>query len=158
MDTLLLEFYDLMISRLKEMGASVPDASNNPALREFWNEIDQFMPPNGQLVLAKSGAGDLVGCGCLKRLDHDSGELKRLFVKPEARGLGVGRQLVQMRMDAARDIGLKKLYVDTLRNNVEMRGLYKKLGFQEIDGYPESSTIKRFPEFVPYMKYFSISL
>jgi hypothetical protein len=75
MNEILTEFYDLMISRIEAMGGSV--APGKKALEEFWNEIDLFLPPTGQLVLAKSEDGTLVGCGSLKSLGSTKGELKR---------------------------------------------------------------------------------
>lgn len=156
MDALLTEYYDLMIARIETMGGSVPPGKK--ALEEFWNEIDRFLPPTGQLVLAKSGNGALVGCGSLKTIGPGKGELKRLFVKPEARGHGLGRRLVEMRVEAARKMGLETLYVDTLKNNHEMRGLYQKMGFEEIEGYSESATVQLLPSLKNVMCFYSIKL
>lgn len=156
MDALLTEYYDLMIARIESMGGSVPPGRK--ALVEFWEEIDQFLPPTGQLVLAKSKDGALIGCGSLKTIGSGKGELKRLFVKPGARGLGLGRRLVEMRVEAARKMGLKTLYVDTLKNNLEMRGLYRKMGFEEIEGYTESATIQLLPNLENVMCFYSINL
>ena len=156
MDALLTEFYDLMISRIEIMGGSVPPGKK--ALKEFWDEIDMFLPPKGQLVLVRSEDGTLVGCGSLKSIGDGKGELKRLFVKPEARGLGLGRRLVEMRIEAARALGLKSLYVDTLQNNQEMRGLYKKMGFKEEDSYTESDSLKLHTKMGNIVSYYSIDL
>jgi ribosomal protein S18 acetylase RimI-like enzyme len=156
MNELLTEYYDLMISRIEALGGSVPQGKQ--ALDEFWSEIDLFLPPAGRLVLARLQGGTLVGCGSLKVIGKAKGELKRLFVKPEARGHGAGRRLVEMRIDAAREMGLKTLYVDTLKNNTEMRGLYKKIGFEEIDLYEESASIRLLPQLKPFLCYYSINL
>jgi N-acetylglutamate synthase-like GNAT family acetyltransferase len=156
MDELLTEYYDLMISRLEAMGGSVP--RRKQALDEFWDEIDLFLPPNGRLVLARLEDGDLVGCGSLKEIGDAKGELKRLFVKPETRGHGVGRRLVEIRIEAAREMGLKTLYVDTLKNNIEMRGLYTKLGFEEVDLYEESASYRMLPQLKPFLCYYSVNL
>jgi ribosomal protein S18 acetylase RimI-like enzyme len=145
-----------MISRIEAMGGSV--APGKKALEEFWNEIDLFLPPTGQLVLAKSEDGTLVGCGSLKSLGSTKGELKRLFVRPQARGLGLGRKLVELRLDAARQMGLRSLSVDTFKNNLEMRGLYQKMGFEEIDGYSESASLKLHPGLDSVLCYYSIDL
>jgi N-acetylglutamate synthase-like GNAT family acetyltransferase len=108
--------------------------------------------------LARSEDGTLVGCGSLKSIGMVKGELKRLFVKPETRGHGVGRRIIEMRIDAAREMGLKTLFVDTLKNNIEMRGLYKKLGFKEIDLYKESATHQLLPQLTPFLCFYSINL
>ena len=156
MNALLHEFYDLMISRIEAMGGSVPPGKK--AIEELWNEIDLFLPPKGQLVLAKSEDGTLIGCGSLKSLGSSKGELKRLFVRPQARGHGVGRRLVEMRIDAAREMGLKSLYVDTLKNNLEMRSLYQKIGFKEIDGYSESASLKLHSNLESVLCFYTIDL
>lgn len=155
-DALLTEFYDLMISRVISMGGSAPPVKE--AVEEFWEEIDKFLPPNGQLVLVRSEDGALVGCGALKSIGDGKGELKRLFVKPEARGLGLGRRLVEMRIEAARELGLKSLFVDTLQNNLEMRSLYKKMGFKEVESYSESASLKLHPKLGNVLSYYSIDL
>lgn len=153
---LLREYYALIISRIKADIAF--DGDGSQAIAEFWDEVDSFMPPDGRLFLAKDDAGALIGCGMMKKISEDVAELKRLYVKPEARGTGLGRQLVELRMQAARDMGVKTLLVDTIKGNVEMQGLYRKLGFEEIDGYPESSTAKMVPEIMLVMLYFRMDL
>ena len=157
MNTLLREYYELIASRLGKLGAQALDRAEE-AQEEFWDEFDQFMPPTGRLILAKTRDGELLGCGSLKSVGNNRAELKRLFVRPAARGLGIGRKLVEQRIEAAKDVGLKTLLVDTVVNNVEMRGLYEKLGFQEIDVYPESSSTKLAPELMQYFRFYSKDL
>ena len=65
----------------------------------------------------------------LKCLGPETGELKRLLVMPEAGGTGAGRPLVKARVEAARRMGLRRLVVDTMTPNVEMRSLDPKPGF-----------------------------
>lgn len=157
MNSLLSEYYSLIVSRLGELGAQGLDRAEE-AQEEFWEEFDQFMPPTGRLILAKTKDGELLGCGSLKSVGNRKAELKRLFVRPAARGLGIGRKLVEQRIEAAREMGLKMLLVDTVANNVEMRALYDKLGFKEIDVYPESSSFKLAPELVKYFRFYSMDL
>ena len=153
---LLKEYYALMIARIEADGGSVGDSFT--AIIEFWNEIEVYMPPEGRLFLAKSDAGDMIGCGMMKKIGPDVAEMKRLYVKPEARGTGLGRHLVDRRIAAAREMGVKTLLVDTLRANVEMQGLYHSLGFAEIEPYPESSSAKMLPELMPLMVFFRMDL
>jgi len=89
----------------------------------------------------------------MKRLDQETGELKRDYVAANARGTGIGRRLLQARVDAARQMGLKRLIADTLPPNVEMRNLYPKLGFVEVDGPVETTTYIDQPMLRPYMRY-----
>jgi len=157
MDALLGEYYAMMTSRIEAMGGTAP-AGGQHAIEEFWDEIDLFLPPHGRLYLAKADDGVLLGCGSLKPIDADRAELKRLFVRPGARGLGIGRKLVELRINAAREMGLRELLVDTLKNNVEMQGLYGKLGFKRIDLYRESATYRLVPELGPYLNFYSMKL
>ncbi|WP_233155312.1 GNAT family N-acetyltransferase [Sedimentitalea arenosa] len=90
----------------------------------------------------------------LKRLDPETGELKRVFVTEAARGTGAGRALIEAREAAARDMGLTRLVADTLTPNVEMRGLYPKLGFSEVDGPIETTTYLDQPMLRPHLHYF----
>ena len=55
-------------------------------------------------------------------------------------------------------MGVKTLLVDTLKANVEMQGLYRKLGFEEIEVYPESATYQMVPELLPLMVFFRMDL
>lgn len=153
---LLKEYYALMVSRIEAGGGSAGDGS--PAIEEFWGEVDVYMPPKGRLFLAKNNAGEMIGCGMMKKIGADVAELKRLYVKPEARGTGLGRHLVERRIAAAREMGVKTLLVDTLKANVEMQGLYRKMGFEEIQAYPDSSTAKMLPELVSLMVFFRMEL
>ncbi|MDG1430494.1 MAG: GNAT family N-acetyltransferase [Paracoccaceae bacterium] len=153
---LLKEYYALMIARIEAGNGFVGDGSNGIA--EFWDEVDVYMPPQGRLFLAQNHAGEMIGCGMMKKISPDVAELKRLYVRPQSRGTGLGRHLVERRIAAAREMGVKTLLVDTLKSNVEMQGLYHKLGFQEIDVYPESSTVNMAPELLPLMVFFRIDL
>jgi GNAT superfamily N-acetyltransferase len=157
MNNLLEEYYALMIARVEGMGGEVPK-DGNPAIQEFWDQIDEFLPPRGRLYIASDDIGRFVGCGSLKQIGNGKGELKRLFVRPEARGTGLGRRLVDLRIEAAREMGLTTLLVDTLAANVEMRGLYAKLGFSEIESYPESSTKQMLPSLLPLLRFYELNL
>jgi len=93
-----------------------------------------YAPPEGRLILAWS-AGEAVGCIALRRHDGDAGEMKRLYVRPSARGLSVGRSLVMAIVDEARAIGYRRLCLDTLPEMVAAQALYERLGFRPIAAY-----------------------
>ncbi len=154
LNDILLQYYDLIVQRMRAMGMEIPATAPESALAEFWANAGDYLPPEGCLALARDETGQAVGCGMLKRLDPDTGELKRLFVTENARGTGAGRRLVEVRVEAARRMGLKQLVVDTLTPNVEMRSLYPKLGFKEVDGPIETTTYLDQPMLRPHMHYF----
>ncbi len=158
LNTILAQYYALIVQRMQDMGFEIDPAAPESALAEFWAHTEDYLPPNGCLVVARNDAGDIIGCGMLKRFDHQTGELKRVFVTEEARGTGAGRALIEAREQAARDMGLKRLIADTLTPNVEMRDLYPKLGFVELDSPIETTTYLDQPMLRPHLHYFAKDL
>jgi ribosomal protein S18 acetylase RimI-like enzyme len=97
-----------------------------------------YASPGGALLLAFVD-GRLAGCGALRPLaDADYAnacEMKRLYVRPDFRGRGVGRILAQALVDRAREAGYSNMLLDTLDDMESARGLYETLGFEEIPPY-----------------------
>lgn len=158
LNDILSQYYELIVVRMREMGFDIDPAAPRSALAEFWANSDDYLPPKGCLFVARNSTGKIVGCGMLKCLDQQTGELKRVFVTESARGTGAGRALIEAREQAARNMGLKRLVADTLTPNVEMRNLYPKLGFVELDEPIETTTYKDQPMLRPYLHYFSKEL
>ena len=158
LNVILTQYYANIVQRMQGMGLGIDPAAPQSALAEFWTHAEDYLPPNGCLVVARNDAGHMVGCGMMKRLDRDTGELKRVFVTEAARGTGTGRRLIQARIAAARQMGLKRLIADTLTPNVEMRGLYPKLGFVEVAGPLETTTWRDQPMLRPHLHYFVMEL
>lgn len=90
-----------------------------------------MIPPAGILLLARRGA-QAIGCCALKVQDLGLGEVKRLWIHPEARGLGVGKRLLAGIEDYARVRGLAQLRLDTHGSLTEARSLYASLGYAEV--------------------------
>lgn len=93
-----------------------------------------YAPPRGRLLLALSGTSP-VGCVALRAVDGSRCEMKRLFVRSDARGLGAGRALVARVMDEARTIGYEEVVLDTLPTMTNAQQLYQVLGFRDIPPY-----------------------
>ncbi|KAF3048403.1 hypothetical protein E8E12_011769 [Didymella heteroderae] len=80
----------------------------------------------------------LIGCMGLRAFTAHSGELKRLYLTPEARGHGVSKMLMDVAIARARELGYGELLLDTLKSMTEARRLYEKYGFAEVEAYYES--------------------
>ncbi len=93
----------------------------------------RYAPPLGRLLLAGE-CGNLVGCVALGPVDRVTAELKRLYVRPAARGRGIGRRLAGTAVVAARQAGYRTLRLDTLPEMAPARLLYRSLGFREVAG------------------------
>jgi GNAT superfamily N-acetyltransferase len=92
---------------------------------------DELCQPSG-LLLAAHKDGEVVGCVGLRLLPDGLGEVTRVFVRPIARGHGVGAQLMQAVEDAARSHGLTRLQLDTRSELTEARRLYARHGYQPV--------------------------
>jgi GNAT superfamily N-acetyltransferase len=99
--------------------------------------LEAFSPPLGRLLLVRHGS-DVVGCGCSRTIGDGVAEIKRMYVRPEHRGHGLGRGLLLALLREARDAGYRHLRLDTARFMTEARALYAAHGFAPIDPYPES--------------------
>ncbi len=94
----------------------------------------KYAPPRGALLIALIG-GRAVGCVALRGLDTDMCEMKRLFVRPEARGTGLGRQLAEEIVARAKAMGYATMRLDTLDRLTEAMRLYASLGFRKTAPY-----------------------
>ena len=95
---------------------------------------DELIPPAGVFVIARLG-GQPIGCGALKVKDRNIGELKRMWVRTDARGLGVGRRMLETLETLAREFGLSTLRLETNRTLKEAQALYRKCGYVEVEPF-----------------------
>ena len=96
----------------------------------------KYAPPDGALLLARLRDGEAIGCVGLRPIDPPGCcEMKRLYVTPRARGLGLGKALVEAVLAEAQRIGYREIRLDTLPTMDEAIGLYGRLGFETIAPY-----------------------
>ena len=95
---------------------------------------DELRPPAGIFVVARRH-GHAVGCGALKAGPDGIGEIKRMWVDPAARGLGVGRRLLATLEVEAQRFGLRTLRLETNRSLVEAQALYRSCGYREVPAF-----------------------
>lgn len=98
---------------------------------------NKYGPPYGRLYLARVD-GAAAGCIGLRKMDGQNCEMKRLYVRPQFRGNGLGALLVQKVIADARSVGYSAMFLDTLPFLESAIHMYKKLGFYLIDCYNNS--------------------
>jgi putative acetyltransferase len=125
----LIEDYAAQVSAL--MGVDL-------AFQDFAVELDRlpdmYGPPSGCLLLAR-GDEEWSGCCALRRFADGVCEMKRLYVKPGARGANLGRQLTESVVAKARMLGYRRMVLDTLEDMIAAKTLYRSLGFRETEPY-----------------------
>jgi GNAT superfamily N-acetyltransferase len=98
----------------------------------------KYAPPRGELLLARGAGGEPLGCVGLRPIEPQGCcEMKRLFLLPQARGMGLGRALAEAVMAAARQCGYAELRLDTLAGMTTAQALYARMGFERMAAYYE---------------------
>ena len=128
--------FDALREIFREYAASL---AIDLAFQDFEHELatlpGEYAPPRGTLLMATVD-GELAGCCALRPMDTvdypNASEMKRLYVRPAYRGLGLGRQVAEAILDAARMAGYDYVLLDTLDDMEAARGLYESLGFVEV--------------------------
>ena len=134
------EFFDWMRDLYPEGAESIA---------AYWNKQDMptqlrdllkiFAPPRAECLLARLN-GEAVGIVMTKPHSGDMCEMNRMFVRPAARGHGVGRALVGALLDAARDLGYKRMMLAGGTRHTEAMSLYRSLGFVHDPSLPDTGS------------------
>lgn len=100
-------------------------------------EVRDFVPPKGSLLIARL-FGTPIGCGGVRTVERRVAEIKRMWIAPEARGLGIGRRLLQELEQSARRRACRIIRLDTNESLREALKLYRSSGYREIERYNDN--------------------
>ena len=108
------------------------------SFQDFEHELttidQQYIRPSGALLLVYDN-GNSIGCVGIRKIDLEIAELKRMYVQDGYRGLGIGVELLERALEMARELGYKKIRLDTLQPMEKAQALYRSFGFYEIPSY-----------------------
>jgi len=120
---------------LRELDTRFEDGFD--ATRSVSADPSELVPPRGAFVIARLD-GEAMGCGGLKVTGAGVGEIKRMWVAPSSRGLGIAQRLLDTLEAQAADMNLHTLRLDTNRSLTEARALYARNGYREIPPYNDN--------------------
>lgn len=109
-----------------------------PEIQWVHSYVTDDTPPRGALLVAEEN-GQIAGCVALRELRNGACEMKRMFVAPEFHGRGVGQALARTVIERAKDLGYCKMMLDTGPAQREAQGLYRKIGFEDVEPYYDLS-------------------
>ena len=115
----------------ENFGPATPDRTSTVTAEEM-------VPPHGTFVVLYEN-GEAVGGGGLRRLGDDVAEIKRMFVRPAARGRGLGRRVLDELESAASELGYRRLRLDTAVSMTTAMALYRAAGYRDIPDYNGNS-------------------
>ena len=107
--------------------------AGTPTSRPSW-----LRSPAATTILVARDGDEIVGCAALRSLEGGAGEMKRLYVRPDARGSGAGRALVEALIARAWKLGYRVMRLDTLPRMDAARALYFLPGFRPIERYNDN--------------------
>ena len=119
----------IVFSVLEEFGLS-PDPCLTDADLE---DIESNYRDNGgsfKVIIGRDG--QLIGCGGILRLTDDECELRKMYLRPEARGRGIGKAILNELLSAARDLGFRRVVLETASVLEAAIRLYQRAGFQPV--------------------------
>ncbi|MGB8346647.1 MAG: GNAT family N-acetyltransferase [Ktedonobacteraceae bacterium] len=133
------QWFSTMFKQIYGVNIEVKD------IQEKLLQFDEFMPPRGSLLLCYANEA-LAGIACMRDIGMETGEIKRMYVRPSFRQMGLGRALLNRLIDEANVIGYRCLRLDSARFMTEAHQLYRSFGFGEIAPYEGSEIVSEFPK------------
>jgi GNAT superfamily N-acetyltransferase len=121
------DFSALITALDKSLWERYPELKSN-----YWGNNIIELNPNVVVIYLDEKP---VACGCFKKYDKNTMEIKRMFVSPEARGLGLAKKILQELELWAQELGFSFSVLETLYNQKEAISLYQKVGYTIVDNY-----------------------
>jgi GNAT superfamily N-acetyltransferase len=121
------DFIALITALDKSLWESYPELKSN-----YWGNNILELNPNVVVIYLDEKP---VACGCFKKYDKNTMEIKRMFVSPEARGLGLAKKILQELELWAQELGFSVSALETLYKQKEAISLYQKVGYAIVDNY-----------------------
>jgi len=123
-------------SLIAELNADLSGRYPEEGANHFRLDPEEVADGRGAFLVA-ARAGRLLGCGAVRRIEERTGEIKRMFVRPEQRGKGLGRALLAALETEARALGIVRLVLETGARQPEAIALYTGAGFAEVAPFGE---------------------
>ena len=128
--------YQLAVDLFKEYASQLGvDLAFQNFNKEIENITQEYARPDGTIVIAYQDEKTPLGCFGIRKLQDSTCELKRMYLRTEARGLGIGRQLLRKALEVGKELGYTHMRLDTLPTMLSAIRLYEKEGFYEIAPY-----------------------
>jgi GNAT superfamily N-acetyltransferase len=124
-------------------------------LREYventLEEYASYNPPNGIFYLLRINK-EIVGMGALRKLRKEIGEIKRMYIQPKHRGIGYGKEMLELLLNKAKEFGFSVIYLDSGSFMKTAHHLYRSMGFYDREAYPESELPPQVHHFWVFME------
>lgn len=124
------DYYDEVASRYWQRPAT--EAEIDEGLKD--DDVALLAPPTGTFLVGRHD-GEPASCAGLRLVDHETAEVTRVYVRPQARGTGGGAHLLRALEEAAKSYGVRLLRLDTRNDLVEARALYTRHGYEEVPAF-----------------------
>ena len=123
-------------------------------IRHSKQDMHLFLSESGRLLIVKVD-GKVAGMGFLKGIKDGVCEIKRMYVRPGNRGLGLGRKILQALIDSAKEIGYIRVLLDSEKYMHAAHDLYRSCGFKETSAYSETEMN---PEYYQHLVFMELEL
>lgn len=132
-----------LVAYLREVGARIDGAVVSV---DAADDVHEYRPPLGVFLVVRDDAGSVLAAGAVRLLEETTAEIKRMWVSPAARGLGLGTTLLASLEAEAVGLGARRVVLDTNATLHEAIALYERRGYARIERYNENPDATEFFE------------